>query len=108
MRSTAQIDDVELIRWRKVLILEAIEDRVFQLGRAEIRTEGDTETLLTKVGVAPAVVAQSTVLLEAWRAVGEYHLNRGLVFAPDVTGTLVEEAGVVSDERNRRHRLERV
>ena len=89
------------------LVVKSVEDGVIQLLRSEARAEGDAKTFFTEVGEASAIVAQAAVLLESRSAIREDHFDGALVFLPDVSCALVEEARVLSDDGDAGDLLER-
>ncbi len=55
--ATAEIDDIELLCRRMVLVLKALKNRVAYLGWAKSLAEGYAEAFLTEIGKAATVVA---------------------------------------------------
>ena len=82
-----------------MLVFEAFKNRVAHLGGTKALPEGDPEALLTKVSEPAAVVAQASILLKSLAAIGKNHFNRCWIFLPDISTPLVQEAGILRDER---------
>ena len=55
--AAAEIDDIELLCRRVMLVLEALKNRVAHLGGAKSLAEGYAEAFLTEIGKAATVVA---------------------------------------------------
>ena len=83
-----------------MLVLEALEDRIPDLGLAKAFPEGDAKTLLPEIGKAAAIIAYSAVFLETLSPVGVDHLDRGRILFADIASSFIEETGILCDERD--------
>ena len=86
-----------------MLVLEALEDRIPDLGLAKAFPEGDAKTLLPEIGKAATIIADSAVFLETLSPVGVDHLDRGSILFADIASSFIEETGILRNEGDGRN-----